>query len=175
MATRLNNWKCFGGFVSKWSHQSVATKTEMKFSVFLPSIALASSAQQQRVPVLYWLSGLTCNEDNMIQKAGAMQACEDAGIALVCPDTSPRGEWMNVACMCIADRWLSAMSVQAFRVMRSLPPTHAGVLRKLGPFFSLLSLSCTVDILTAPSIFILHGHAHAHTCVLAQYHVRACS
>jgi len=59
----------------------------MRFSLFLPSIA-----RRQRVPVLYWLSGLTCTDENFVQKAGAQQYAEKYGIAIVAPDTSPRGE-----------------------------------------------------------------------------------
>lgn len=58
----------------------------MTFQIFLPSISA-----KQRVPSLYWLSGLTCNEDNFIHKAGVFQSAEKAGIAVICPDTSPRG------------------------------------------------------------------------------------
>uniref|UniRef100_A0A7S2BKS7 S-formylglutathione hydrolase n=1 Tax=Octactis speculum TaxID=3111310 RepID=A0A7S2BKS7_9STRA len=63
------------------------TKTPMEFSVFLPPQASMTS----RVPVLYWLSGLTCTSDNFTQKAGAQKAAAEAGIMIVCPDTSPRG------------------------------------------------------------------------------------
>ena len=56
-----------------------------KFSLYLPE-----KAEKQQVPILYWLSGLTCTEDNFIQKAGAQKFATKNGIALVCPDTSPR-------------------------------------------------------------------------------------
>ncbi len=59
----------------------------MQFSVFLPP-----QAQHEDVPVLYWLSGLTCTDQNFVTKAGAQQYATDLGIAIVCPDTSPRGE-----------------------------------------------------------------------------------
>jgi S-formylglutathione hydrolase len=58
----------------------------MRFGVFLPP-----QAGKARVPVLYWLSGLTCTEENFIIKAGAQRAAAELGIALVVPDTSPRG------------------------------------------------------------------------------------
>jgi S-formylglutathione hydrolase len=58
----------------------------MRFGVFLPS-----QAEAQRVPVLYWLSGLTCTEENFIVKAGAQRVAAELGLALVVPDTSPRG------------------------------------------------------------------------------------
>jgi S-formylglutathione hydrolase len=60
---------------------------EMQFSIYLPP-----QVAQQRVPVLYWLSGLTCNDQNFVTKAGAQQFASQHGIAIVCPDTSPRGE-----------------------------------------------------------------------------------
>ena len=58
-----------------------------KFNVFLP----AQCEKDNPVPVLYWLSGLTCTEDNFIHKAGAQQLASEKGIAIVAPDTSPRG------------------------------------------------------------------------------------
>jgi S-formylglutathione hydrolase len=58
----------------------------MRFGVFLPP-----QAEAQRVPVLYWLSGLTCTEENFIVKAGAQRVAAELGLALVVPDTSPRG------------------------------------------------------------------------------------
>lgn len=71
----------------KYAHMSTITRTEMKFSVFLPSSALSGTV----VPGLYWLSGLTCNEDNFITKAGAQRSAEHHQLAIICPDTSPRG------------------------------------------------------------------------------------
>ena len=59
----------------------------MIFSVYLPP-----QADSVNVPVIYWLSGLTCTDDNFVQKAGAQQYAAEAGVAIVCPDTSPRGE-----------------------------------------------------------------------------------
>ena len=69
-----------------FSHPSENCGGEMKFSVFLPP-----QAESGTVPVLYWLSGLTCNHENFITKAGAQQYAAQAGIMLVAPDTSPRG------------------------------------------------------------------------------------
>merc|ERR1719356_1186891 len=77
----------FGGLVQKWTHQSSATSTPMTFSVFLPLQALAG----EKVPILYYLSGLTCTDDNVTQKACAQRAAAQHGLALVLPDTSPRG------------------------------------------------------------------------------------
>jgi S-formylglutathione hydrolase len=85
--TKKGGNKMFGGEVQKWTHASAATKTPMTFSIFLPPAALAG----ERVPVLYYLSGLTCTDDNVTQKACAQRAAAQHGIAVVAPDTSPRG------------------------------------------------------------------------------------
>ena len=76
---------CFGGTVGFYSHHSSSCNSEMKFAVYLPSQARAKS-----VPVLYFLSGLTCTEENFMVKAGAQQFAAKYGIMLVVPDTSPR-------------------------------------------------------------------------------------
>jgi len=86
MASITNVWRTFGGYVKKITHHSKITNTPMTFQVFLPSLS-----EKKQVPALYWLSGLTCNEDNFIHKAGAFKSAEKAGVALICPDTSPRG------------------------------------------------------------------------------------
>ena len=80
--------KLFGGMQAVYAHESSSTNTEMKFAVFLPPQA----EQGGKLPVLYWLSGLTCTEENFITKAGAQRAAAELGIILVAPDTSPRGE-----------------------------------------------------------------------------------
>ncbi len=80
--------KMFGGKQLKFKHKSAVLSCEMIFSVYLPPNAKPGS----KVPVIYWLSGLTCTDDNFVQKAGAQQYAADAGVAIVCPDTSPRGE-----------------------------------------------------------------------------------
>ena len=69
-----------------YSHQSESTRTPMKFAVYHPP-----QEYKVKVPVLFWLSGLTCNEENFITKAGAQMWASHHGIMLVCPDTSPRG------------------------------------------------------------------------------------
>lgn len=84
--TLVSRARCFGGWQETHSHQSPVTGTVMKFSIFLPP-----SAQARPVPVLYWLSGLTCTEENFVVKAGAQRYAAERGIAIVCPDTSPRG------------------------------------------------------------------------------------
>ena len=77
---------CFGGVQSVYSHVSRETRCVMRFGVFLPPQAASG-----RVPVLYWLSGLTCTEENFIVKAGAQRVAAALGLAIVVPDTSPRG------------------------------------------------------------------------------------
>lgn len=78
--------KCFGGFTKVFTHESSETKTKMTFGVILPP-----KAETEKCPVLYWLSGLTCTEQNFISKAGAQRVAAELGIIIVCPDTSPRG------------------------------------------------------------------------------------
>ena len=78
--------KNFGGWTKMFSHPSESCGGEMKFSVFIPP-----QAESGNVPVLYWLSGLTCNHENFITKAGAQKYAAQSGIMLVAPDTSPRG------------------------------------------------------------------------------------
>ena len=78
--------KTFGGWTKMFSHASEACSCEMKFSVFLPP-----QVESGPVPVLYWLSGLTCTHENFITKAGAQQYAAEVGLMLVAPDTSPRG------------------------------------------------------------------------------------
>jgi len=77
----------FGGQQLRYKHQSSVLNCEMTFSIYLPP-----QAKKGPVPVLYWLSGLTCNDENFVQKAGAQQHAAEHGIAIVCPDTSPRGD-----------------------------------------------------------------------------------
>ena len=77
----------FVGQQLRYKHQSALLNCEMTFSIYLPP-----QASQGPVPVLYWLSGLTCTDENFVQKAGAQQHAAEHGIAIVCPDTSPRGE-----------------------------------------------------------------------------------
>ncbi len=78
--------RCFGGWHRRYRHYSATLRCEMVFAVYLPP-QVASA----RVPALYWLSGLTCSDENFMQKAGAMRVAAELGIAIVAPDTSPRG------------------------------------------------------------------------------------
>lgn len=82
----LSSNKCFDGWLKRYKHQSESTGTEMIFAIYLPP-----QAQTESVPVLYWLSGLTCTDENFTQKAGAQRIAAELGVAIVCPDTSPRG------------------------------------------------------------------------------------
>lgn len=84
---QLSEHKLFAGRQIKYQHHSDSVKGVMQFSVYLPP-----AAEKQKVPVLYWLSGLTCTDENFSVKAGAQRVAAELGIALVIPDTSPRGE-----------------------------------------------------------------------------------
>lgn len=84
--TTISQNKSFGGTQGVYSHTSQETGTVMRFGVYLPP-----QAEHGRVPVLHWLSGLTCTEENFIIKAGAQRIAAELGIAIVTPDTSPRG------------------------------------------------------------------------------------
>ena len=77
----------FGGKAIKYEHQSEAVKTPMVFSAYVPGAASLG----QKMPVIYYLSGLTCTDDNFTHKAGAQKFAEENGVILVAPDTSPRG------------------------------------------------------------------------------------
>ncbi len=79
--------RCFGGTQGVYKHASTACNCEMTFAVFLPA-----EAAHGAVPVLWFLSGLTCTHENAMTKAGAQAWAAEHGIALVFPDTSPRGE-----------------------------------------------------------------------------------
>lgn len=85
---RIEQHASFGGRQEVWRHASTSLGCEMRLGVYLPPAALAG----ERCPVLYWLSGLTCSEQNFITKAGAQAHAAAHGLILVAPDTSPRGE-----------------------------------------------------------------------------------
>lgn len=78
--------RCFGGVQGVYRHDSAELGCGMRFSVFMPP-----QAALRRVPVLYWLSGLTCTEENFTVKAGAQRVAAELGLAVVACDTSPRG------------------------------------------------------------------------------------
>ncbi|MBE9179083.1 S-formylglutathione hydrolase [Oculatella sp. LEGE 06141] len=83
--TLVSRYMCFGGMVGFYRHPSVVCNSEMKFAVYQPP-----QAKFEPVPVLYFLSGLTCSEENFMVKAGAQQFAAKYGLMLVVPDTSPR-------------------------------------------------------------------------------------
>lgn len=85
---KIESHASFGGRQEVWQHDSSSTRTPMKFGIYLPPQALAG----EKCPVLYWLSGLTCTEQNFITKAGAQAYAAQHGMVIVAPDTSPRGE-----------------------------------------------------------------------------------
>jgi S-formylglutathione hydrolase len=78
---------CFGGTQCTYQHQSSETGTPMRFAAFVPP-----QADKQPVPVVWYLSGLTCTEENFTVKAGAQRVAAELGLLLVAPDTSPRGD-----------------------------------------------------------------------------------
>ena len=82
----LSTTATFGGELSRVKHYSTSCNCDMVFSIFLPP-----QAREKPVPLLYWLSGLTCTDENFTIKAGAQRAAAELGLAIVCPDTSPRG------------------------------------------------------------------------------------
>jgi S-formylglutathione hydrolase len=85
----LSLQKCFGGDIGYYRHQSRATRVPMRFTVFTPPQAAAGP-----VPVLWWLSGLTCTEENFTTKSGAYRKAAELGMMIVVPDTSPRGDFV---------------------------------------------------------------------------------
>ncbi len=84
---QIESIKEFGGWLNRYQHESGFCSCTMTFSVYLPP-----KAETEKVPVVYWLSGLTCTDDNVRTKAGAQRYASELGIALVMPDTSPRGD-----------------------------------------------------------------------------------
>lgn len=84
--TELAANKIFGGWHKRYKHFSSSLNCEMIFAIYLPP-----QAETQTVPLLWWLSGLTCTDENFMQKAGAQKIAAELGVAIICPDTSPRG------------------------------------------------------------------------------------
>ena len=84
---KLAENKCYGGRQLRYAHTSRVLGCEMNFSIYLPP-----QAEMGKVPVVYWLSGLTCTDENFVNKAGAQRYAAELGLAIVAPDTSPRGE-----------------------------------------------------------------------------------
>ena len=84
----ISSNKVFDGWHKQYTHQSEVLNCAMRFAIYLPPQASST----HKVPVMYWLSGLTCTDENFMQKAGALRLAAQLGIAIVAPDTSPRGE-----------------------------------------------------------------------------------
>ena len=83
---QLSANKIFNGSQEVWTHESAVCGCTMRFGIYLPS-----QAEHEKVPALYWLSGLTCTDENFASKAGAQRVAAELGVAIVMPDTSPRG------------------------------------------------------------------------------------
>jgi S-formylglutathione hydrolase len=83
---KIESIKESGGYLNRYRHTSDSCRCEMTFSVYLPP-----QAETAAVPAVYWLSGLTCTDDNFRVKAGAQRYAAELGLALIIPDTSPRG------------------------------------------------------------------------------------
>ncbi|MFT6985646.1 MAG: S-formylglutathione hydrolase [Psychromonas sp.] len=88
MLQDISQNKVADGWHKQYQHDSNSLNCTMRFAIYLPP----NASQQNRVPVLYWLSGLTCDDQNFMQKAGAFKLAAKLGIAIVTADTSPRGE-----------------------------------------------------------------------------------
>lgn len=84
--TKQSESKSFAGSQALFRHQSEVTHCEMEFSVFIPQIALT-----HKRPAVFYLSGLTCTQENVTTKAGFQRYANELGLVIVCPDTSPRG------------------------------------------------------------------------------------
>ena len=84
---KCNAYRCHGGTVEIWEHQSDVLKCPMRFSIFLPAQAMT-----KKVPLITFLSGLTCTHENFTTKANAYKKAAALGIAILAPDTSPRGD-----------------------------------------------------------------------------------
>ncbi|TQV75091.1 S-formylglutathione hydrolase [Aliikangiella marina] len=84
--TKKTENKCFAGSQAVYQHNSIVTRCEMAFSVYIPQIAWT-----HKRPAIIYLSGLTCTHENVTTKAGFQRYAQELGLIIVCPDTSPRG------------------------------------------------------------------------------------
>ncbi|WP_324683005.1 S-formylglutathione hydrolase [Bibersteinia trehalosi] len=84
---QIENYRIFAGYQQVWQHYSKSLHCKMKFAIYLPK-----SAEIQKLPALYWLSGLTCTEQNFITKSGFQRYANEHNVIVIAPDTSPRGE-----------------------------------------------------------------------------------
>jgi S-formylglutathione hydrolase len=87
MLNQVSSWRCYGGTLSVYEHDSSVCQCPMRFAVFMPP-----HATTEPVPVLWYLSGLTCTWENVMSKAGLQRTASELGIAVIAPDTSPRGD-----------------------------------------------------------------------------------
>lgn len=87
----LASHRLFDGAQERYRHNSESLNCEMNFSIYLPPQAFKAGTGK-KMPVIYWLSGLTCTDENFTVKAGAQRVAAEFGVVLVVPDTSPRGE-----------------------------------------------------------------------------------
>jgi S-formylglutathione hydrolase len=87
MLEKISETRCCEGRQLRYRHASDTLGCDMNFSIYLPP-----QAANHKVAVLYWLSGLTCTDENFVQKAGAQRYAAEHGVAIVTPDTSPRGD-----------------------------------------------------------------------------------
>jgi S-formylglutathione hydrolase len=85
--TELSSGKMFGGYNKRYKHYSNTLGCSMNFHIYFPNSE--DSNNKKSFPVLYWLSGLTCTDENFIFKSGAQRAASEHGVALIAPDTSP--------------------------------------------------------------------------------------
>ncbi|MDA8621294.1 S-formylglutathione hydrolase [Psychrosphaera sp.] len=90
MLKNISSTKVFGGWHKQFQHKAASVAGDMQFAVFLPP----RISDSNKMPVVYWLSGLTCTDENFMQKAGALKMAAELGIVIVAPDTSPRGEFV---------------------------------------------------------------------------------
>ncbi|KAI3968250.1 hypothetical protein MKX01_018553 [Papaver californicum] len=87
IASEISSVKMFGGYNKRYKHFSPTLGCSMTFHIYFPP----SPSPSHKFPVLYWLSGLTCSDENFIVKSGAQRVAASEGVALIAPDTSPRG------------------------------------------------------------------------------------
>ena len=113
---------CFGGAQRFYSHPSTEIGLRMRFSVYLPPQALTPGA---KVPALLYLAGLTCTEETFMIKAGAQQFAAQHGLALVAPDTSPRG----ANCPGEADDWDFGVAAAFYLDATQAPWAHRAMSR----------------------------------------------
>ncbi|MDQ3186907.1 MAG: S-formylglutathione hydrolase [Pseudomonadota bacterium] len=112
----LSSYRSFDGSQKRYRHRSKSLNCEMNFSIYLPPHTNPNNSE--KIPAIYWLSGLTCTDENFAIKAGAQRIAAELGVALVIPDTSPRGEDVATAPDAAYDLGLGA----GFYVNATQPP-----------------------------------------------------